>query len=708
MSSEDIIRNSPVPAQPPPAAWNSSSTSGSTRHDPCRDRGSSPLVSDEIHIPMFNRKDPAFTNITKVLSSCKSFSISSLKRASKNIMINYSMVDEEDSKPHALDIEKLFSKVKPILVHGTSNLKNPTLNADQFDILHMKHCDKCRVANTVLPTCYGATLGELLRKGWNPRRNREKFCPLYNCSNSPMVTLYAQAAKINLNKQIVADTVRVASKDEWNKATISPISLVIKKADRFKLAAVSTLKVINDRTLEEANKIMMDNNMAVIKTRPITNLTGSGVNDAYDAPRFSNMVLDDAIKMVSQNCFIGIFDAASYYEQFKFATEFVKEGNLAFKFEGTVYTALAILFGFCLAPAFCAVFTSELVKWANAREIPTVAYNDDWLTVGDDESGCKDNMITLINMYQQINLVFPEKKRQLGQVVLYIGFVINTIKMTISLDAEGVKHYLHQIQTLQDKIRKNQRVTMGELNSMAGKFNHYSNVFQEGRVHIRSLWLASNDFDNLYKYRSQLLSDLNYWKKVLRPIADKTTPNEFKIFNADSILADPSLCTIMRSDASGLVTSNSEGNGGYGYIFGDMSESNPRFKAGRWNDDYAFGPSSHFGELSVLKIFLDTDAVDNKLLLWVTDCASAVWSINKGYSKSEESFTLLSQILKKCDEMKIMIVAFWWPREEGDLEDYLTHLSAYLNRDFISGRVSELGRIPVGEGREGDQGHQRC
>ena len=164
----------------------------------------------------------------------------------------------------------------------------------------------------------------------------------------------------------------------------------------------------------------------------------------------------------------------------------------------------------------------------------------------------------------------------------------------------------------------------------------------------------------------------------------------------------------MRSDASGLVTSNSEGNGGYGYIFGDMSESNPRFKAGRWNDDYAFGPSSHFGELSVLKIFLDTDAVDNKLLLWVTDCASAVWSINKGYSKSEESFTLLSQILKKCDEMKIMIVAFWWPREEGVLEDYLTHLSAYLNRDFISGRVSELGRIPVGEGREGDQGHQRC
>ena len=110
---------------------------------------------------------------------------------------------------------------------------------------------------------------------------------------------------------------------------------------------------------------MIDNNMAEIKTRPITNLTGSGVNEAYDAPRFSNMVLDDAIKMVSQNCFIGIFDAKGYYEQFNFATEFVKEGNIAFKFEKTAHFS----------------FTVQKSNWVH---ISRVVQNSDKRTCGHD------------------------------------------------------------------------------------------------------------------------------------------------------------------------------------------------------------------------------------------------------------------------------------------------------------------------------------
>ena len=136
-------------------------------------------------------------------------------------------------------------------------------------------------------------------------------------------------------------------------------------------------------------------------------MTGSGVDAAYEAPRFSNMSLDDAIAIVFSKCYIGMFDASSYYEIFVFAPSFVMEKNIAFRFVKIIYLALAILFVFYLAPAFCAAYTAELL---------TVAYNDDWLTVEIDESkeSCEDNMMALITMYEGIGLKFPERKRQLN------------------------------------------------------------------------------------------------------------------------------------------------------------------------------------------------------------------------------------------------------------------------------------------------------
>ena len=87
---------------------------------------------------------------------------------------------------------------------------------------------------------------------------------------------------------------------------------------------------------------------------------------------------------------------------------------------------------------------------------------------------------------------------------------------------------------------------------------------------------------------------------------------------------------------------------------------------------------------------LDVNKSKARLVFWVTDCSGAAWSINKGHCRSEESIDVLSEILQICDEKKIWIVALWWPREQGLLEVFLTHLSSLINRDCGEGTVDGL------------------
>ena len=74
-----------------------------------------------------------------------------------------------------------------------------------------------------------------------------------------------------------------------------------------------------------------------------------------------------------------------------------------------------------------------------------------------------------------------------------------------------------------------------------------------------------------------------------------------------------------------------------------------------------------------------------KILVWLTDSLSAMWSVNKGRCKEEAGLIVLEDILTMCDNYKIQLIALWVPREENILCDYLSHLSVVMDRDEYSG-----------------------
>jgi hypothetical protein len=164
---------------------------------------------------------------------------------------------------------------------------------------------------------------------------------------------------------------------------------------------------------------------------------------------------------------------------------------------------------------------------------------------------------------------------------------------------------------------------------------------------------------------------------------------EYPILSFSEVADNPDLLQFVQSDASGID--------GFGFFFGALHTEDPDFIARSFPEDYAFC-SSHNTELTAFASFIGSAVSSNCILIWITDCLSAVWSINKGRCFEPEDLVILDYILEIADTKKILLIALWIPRELNELADYLSHLSAILNRQEVSGKLSALvaTAFPVG------------
>ena len=171
---------------------------------------------------------------------------------------------------------------------------------------------------------------------------------------------------------------------------------------------------------------------------------------------------------------------------------------------------------------------------------------------------------------------------------------------------------------------------------------------------------------------------------------------EYPILSASVLLNDPMSIYVVQSDISG--------DDGLGYLHGYLNDDNPAFLSRTWSGEQSSSPAnldsfspesmlyttSHDSELKGLAHFLWHTKVSNTMLLWVIDSLSGAWSVNKGRCKEEAGLLTLAYIYARADELKILLVALWVPRDLNQMADYLSHLSAYLHRSEVRGCLRDL------------------
>ena len=163
---------------------------------------------------------------------------------------------------------------------------------------------------------------------------------------------------------------------------------------------------------------------------------------------------------------------------------------------------------------------------------------------------------------------------------------------------------------------------------------------------------------------SAILEDLSWWRAKLSVWSgDTQAKGDYHILSGSEILANSDKVVLLQSDASG--------DDGFGYHTSYLNSQEFKWTSKRWPQN--FHPAhSHQAELLALEDFLMFQDISKTILIiWISDCEAACWSVNKGNCKDPFSFKVLKHIYDLLDASDAQIVAIGIPREENELSDYL-------------------------------------
>jgi hypothetical protein len=406
------------------------------------------------------------------------------------------------------------------------------------------------------------------------------------------------------------------------------------------------------------------------------------VNRAAYKPPFRYPGIADGIRIIKRDCYIVKADVSRYFYLFPLAI--MARWLFLVRYLGVLYVLVRCMFGFSACPYYCSTWSAEFRSWVIAAGIPCSHMMDDWLSMGATADEAQENMHRIKELLGRAGVLFGDDKDGIGQQLVFLGIKINTVTMRMSFDALQAKAVRIQLDDYLKVLESNKQVDATSIRSMAGKLGWYSEVLQSGRIHLRSWWAYHRYGKDLTPtLRDRLIKDSKWWREVvLRWEEDTLAEIEYPILSASELLADPEAIYVVQSDASG--------DDGFGYFHGYLGVEEAAFVAKAWreeaeiregwyNDPLTF-THSHDSELKALDDFVRNTAVREKLVVWVSDCLSAVWSVNKGRCKEALGWITLTSILHACDEKKLLLVALWVPRESNTCADYLSHLCAYLGR----------------------------
>jgi hypothetical protein len=160
---------------------------------------------------------------------------------------------------------------------------------------------------------------------------------------------------------------------------------------------------------------------------------------------------------------------------------------------------------------------SQSVKRMLARKGITkvVAYQDDFLVIGETYEECICGWISLIQLLMDLGFGISYNKLEApAQVITFLGIRIDSKCMQLSLPSNKMLDIKQCIGNIMGKSRANKR----QLQSLAGKLNYASRVVRGGRTFLRRLLNAINTLRQPHhkaRIQGALLQDILWWKRCM-------------------------------------------------------------------------------------------------------------------------------------------------------------------------------------------------
>jgi hypothetical protein len=190
---------------------------------------------------------------------------------------------------------------------------------------------------------------------------------------------------------------------------------------------------------------------------------------------------------------------------------------LGMKFQGMVYADATLPFGLRSAPKVFNALADALLWILKAHGVSHLLhYLDDFITAGPPGSKqCQINLQIIIGICELLGIPLAlDKCEGPTTLIAFLGFLLDTIKMTVSLPKEKLDRLVKLIADWQ--CRK--VCTKRELDSLIGQLQHASAVVRAGRSFLRRMIvLAKARYDpaSFIRLNQSCRADLKWWHMFL-------------------------------------------------------------------------------------------------------------------------------------------------------------------------------------------------
>jgi len=273
------------------------------------------------------------------------FSLVELKRRMRSFIASRPELERPElgvSKPDGTFIKEMYSK--RMCGHGVKALseEDNILKPKVMGHLHTLSCATCGPRGEVGPDCYFVTMLKCIENGWKPEVKEDAIVPLYEVTeNYKSLDLYSVSTTKEFSKMMMHGVVEETS--NVTKGIWHPMGAVIKNSDKRKALVLCKVKIINQKSMEEASSVLEHLGFPALKARITHDCTASGLNRAAWCPPFRYPSLAEGIKLVSKGCWLAKGDVSRYFHSFPIAAE--SRRLFLLKFGDKCYRAKRCIFG---------------------------------------------------------------------------------------------------------------------------------------------------------------------------------------------------------------------------------------------------------------------------------------------------------------------------------------------------------------------------
>ena len=195
-----------------------------------------------------------------------------------------------------------------------------------------------------------------------------------------------------------------------------------------------------------------------------------------------------AVNLVKQNCYMASVDLRDAYYTIPISAEFRK--YLRFEWQGKLYQYTCLPNGLSSAPRYFTKILKPVYSSLRSKGHLNVGYIDDSYLQGDTFEECKHNVRDSVSLFEKLGfLPHPEKSVfEPTQKIIFLGFVINSVTMTISLTPEKAL----KICTACKKLSAKSECSILEVSQVIGLLVASLPAVQYGQLHYRRLEIDKN------------------------------------------------------------------------------------------------------------------------------------------------------------------------------------------------------------------------